>query len=54
MELEGYLYNSASGYLVIVQDGKSIELDDTLMRSEFIGKEVKIIIEYVCDITKSR
>uniref|UniRef100_A0A6M3XUI0 Uncharacterized protein n=1 Tax=viral metagenome TaxID=1070528 RepID=A0A6M3XUI0_9ZZZZ len=44
--IEGHLYNSASDYVVVVQDdGKSVELDDTLMRSNFLHRNIRIIIE---------
>jgi len=54
LNLEGYLFNSESHYVVIVQDdGKSVELDDTIMRSGLIGKKVEITIRSVCDETKN-
>ena len=44
--LEGYLYNSQSNYLVILQDdGKSVEIDDTLMRSAFLCRKVMFTVE---------
>lgn len=47
---EGFLHNSASDYLVIVDDdGKSIALDDTLMRSKFLGMKVRITLEAMDD-----
>ena len=46
MELEGSLCCNEARRMVVVQDdGKSIDLDDTLMRSEFLCREVKITIE---------
>ena len=46
MILEGFLYNSGSNYLIILNgEGESIEIDDTLMRSEFLGKKVKLTVE---------
>ncbi len=48
--LEGYLYNSASKYLVIAQDdGKSVELNDTLMRSRFLCMKIRVTIELIED-----
>ena len=46
MVMEGVLYNSASDYMILKKDnGESIEIDDTLIRSKFLGLGVRITIE---------
>jgi len=48
MIIEGYLYSSESEYMVIHQDDeKSVLIDDTLLRSPFLGMRVRITIELV-------
>ena len=46
MVLEGRLYNSEGEQVVIYQDdGRSVHLYDTLMRSPFLRMNVRITIE---------
>jgi len=46
LELVGWLYLTENNYLVLVRgDRISIELTDTLIRSAFLGKRVKITVE---------
>jgi len=47
MEISGYLYNSdlEAGVVIVEDNKKSINLNDTLLRSEYLGKKVKIIVE---------
>ena len=45
MVLKGELYCNEARRIVVAQDdGKSIDLDDTLMRSEYLRREVRITI----------